>query len=448
MATNRNLLTLEQTQEFIQELANRMDAKPGDRINIQMGKNSVYEGVVGQEPEMSKLTDTRVGVLQAAMDMDAPAISQKGEASNLKQAIILEKNEQEVFRFEKGQVIESKLVEPEREADGVDIVSQESNSVVAFESVTPFEIIKNGIEASNLPEDSNVRSSTQQFIEQKEQQAQVQREENAKNWQWFQMSKLEDRQGAYSGSVSIDAIQELAVSKAPVPENLRQERDESVARASQFVLQVASKALEQDGKELVPGVKIAAVQGYTITRNEATGDLSIDKSNQTFLRHDTGKIEQSYRPDGVLKAKGNEVTHNRLLTKDLDNFDYIERKQLTKESLAGLRDMVEVYGKEGKVPIETWAGGKREEAKIEKMPGKAFVSSKAEMQIVESGKHLQVRDLEGNLMMKAYGDKIEKPMTREQSQDFQARYAYVQQVKAERSAQSQKQPVGMEIGAS
>jgi hypothetical protein len=153
----------------------------------------------------------------------------------------------------------------------------------------------NNIEASNLPKDSNVRSSTQQFIEQKEQQAQVQREENAKNWQWFQMSKLEDRQGAYSGSVSIDAIQELAVSKAPVPENLRQERDESVARASQFVFQVASKALEQDGKELVPGVKIAAVQGYTITRNEATGDLSIDKSNQTFLRHDTGKIEQSYR---------------------------------------------------------------------------------------------------------------------------------------------------------
>jgi hypothetical protein len=97
------------------------------------------------------------------------------------------------------------------------------------------------------------------------------------------------------------------------------------------VLNVASKALELDGKELVPGVKIAAVQGYTITRNEATGDLSIDKSNQTFLRHDTGKIEQTYRPDGVLKAKGNEVTHNRLLTKDLDNFDYIERKQLTNQ---------------------------------------------------------------------------------------------------------------------
>jgi hypothetical protein len=449
MAATRALLSIEQTQEFIQELANRMDAQSGDKINIQMGKNSVYEGVVGQEPEMSKLTETRVGVLRAAIDMDTPALGQKGEPSNIKQALVIEKNDQEVFRFEKGQVIESQLIEPEitnlqpAEIEGVEVVSQDK---VAFESVTPFEVIHKEVEASQLREESHVRASTKQFIEEKEQQAQLQREENSKNWQWFQMSKIEERQGAYSGSVSIEAIQELAVSKAPVPENLRSERDGAVQKAQQFVLQVAHKALQQEGKELVPSVRTATVSGYTITQNQATGDLSIDKSNQTFLRHDTGKIEQSYRPDGVLKAKGDEVTHNRLLTKDLDNFDYIERKQLTRDSLTSLRDMVNVYGKEGKVPIETWVGGTRENAKIEKMQGRAFVSEKAGIQIIDSGKHLQVRDMEGNLQMKAYGDKVEKPFTREQVKDFQARYAVVQQLRAERSGQLHQISVGMEMG--
>ncbi|WP_414590017.1 hypothetical protein [Scytonema sp. PCC 10023] len=448
MAATRALLSIEQTQDFIKELARRMDAKPGEKINIQMGKNSVYEGVVGQEPEMSKLTETRVGVLRAAIDMDAPALGQNGEPSNIKQALVIQKNDQEVFRFEKGQVIESKLIEPEitisqpAQIEGVEVISQDK---VAFESVTPFEVIHKEVEASQLREESNVRASTKQFIEHKEQQAQLQRSENSKNWQWFQMSKIEERQAAYSGSVSIEAIQELAVSKAPVPENLRSERDGAVQKAQQFVLQVAHKALQQEGKELVPSVRTATVSGYTITQNEATGDLSIDKSNQTFLRHDTGKIEQSYRPDGVVKAKGDEVTHNRLLTKDLDNFDYIERKQLTRDSLASLRNMVNVYGKEGSLPIETWAGGTRENAKIEKMQGRAFVSQKAGMQIIESGKHLQVRDMEGNLQMKAYGDKVEKPFTREQVKDFQARYAVVEQMRAQRSGQLH-QTAGIEMG--
>ncbi|MBW4595396.1 MAG: hypothetical protein KME46_21445 [Brasilonema angustatum HA4187-MV1] len=452
MAATRALLSIEQTHNFIKELASRMDAKSGEKINIQMGKNSVYEGIVGQEPEMSKLTDTRVGVLRSAIDMDTPALGQKGEPSNIKQAIVIEKNDQEMFRFEKGQVLSSKLIEPEitnlqpAQIEGVEVVSQEKSAVVAFESITPFEVIKKEVEASQLREESHVRASTKQFIEHKEQQAQLQREENSKNWQWFQMSKIEEKQGVYSGSVSVEAIQDLAVSKAPVPENLRSERDGAVQKAEQFVIQVAHKALQQKGKELVPGVRTATVTGYTITQNEATGDLSIDKSNQTFLRHDTGKIEQSYRPDGVFKAKGNEVTHNRLLTKDLDNFDYIERKQLTRDSLAPLRDMVNVYGKEGKVPIETWVGGTKENAKIEKMQGRAFISEKAGIQIIESAKHLQVRDIEGNLQMKAYGDKVEKPFTREQVKDFQARYAVVQQLRAERSGQLQKQSVGMEMG--
>ncbi len=316
-----------------------------------------------------------------------------------------------------------------------------------FESVTPIEVVRQSVEASELPQDSNVRGSTSEFVQQKEAAAKQQMEENSKNWQWFQMARLEERLGTYSGSVSIEAIQELAVSKAPVPDALRDERNSTVAKAEQFVLQVAHKALEQDGKEVVPGVKMAEAGGYQITLNEGTGDLAIDKPNQTFLRQETGKIEQSYRPDGVLKAKGEEVTQNRLLVKDLDNFDYIERKQLTRENLAGLRDLVQSYGQEGNVPIETWPGGKKGDAAIEKMKGRAFVSQKANMQIIESGKHLQVRDMEGNLQMKAYGEKVEKPMTREQSQDFKGRYEVVQQVRIEKEQQAtQKLGQGVEIG--
>jgi hypothetical protein len=61
-----------------------------------------------------------------------------------------------------------------------------------------------------------------------------------------------------------------------------------------------------------------------------------------------------------------------------------------------------------------------------------------------------VRDLEGNLLLKAYGDKVEKPMTREQSQDFKGRYEVVQQVRQQKSAQvqvAQKQGQEVEIGS-
>lgn len=460
MANDRSLLSIEQAQEFIKQLAQRMDANSGDKIEIQMGKNSVYEGVVGQEPNMSKLTETRVGVLQAAINMDAPPIEGKGELSNLKQAIILEKNDVPVFQFEKGQVQLSQLVEPQplqveqaTEIDGVQVVSQipqEQSPVEVFESVTPFEVVKKEIDASDLPQDSSVRASTQEFVQHKELQAKLQQEETSKNWQWFQVSRLEDHQGAYQGSVSIEAIQDLAVSRAPVPENLRSERDEAVHKAEQFVIQVASKALEQEGREVVPGVKQVETGGYLITKNERTDDLAIDKQNQSFLNHQTGQVDHSYRPDGVLKAVGNEVTHNRMLVKDLDNFEYIERKQLTKDNLEGLRDMVKTYGKDGNVPIETWPGGKKDGAKIEKMQGRALVSDKAQMQIIESGKHLQVRDTEGNLQMKAYGNQVEKPMTWAQSQDFKERYAVVQQVRRDKGLQAvaaavQKSGQGMEI---
>lgn len=462
MAASRSLLPPQQTQEFIKEMALRMEALEGDKIDIQMGKNSVYEGKVGSEPDMSKLTETRVGVLRAAVNMDAPSIGEKGDPSTIKQAIAIYKNDEQVFRFEKGQVIESRLTEPEpaqradvqaqTQIEGVEVVSQEPqepSSIEVFESTTPINVVRKEVEASELPQDSNVRASTQDFVQQKEAALKLQQEENSKNWQWFQMARMEDRQGTYEGSVSVQTIQELAVSKAPVPEELRSERDYAVARSEQFVMQVANKALERDGKEIVPGVKQVEVGGYQIVKNEATGDLTIDKPNQTFLRQDTGKVEQSYRPDGVLKAKGEEVTQNRLLVKDLDNFDYIDRKQLTSENLAGLRDMVASYGKEGNVPVEVWPGGKKGDAAIEKMKGRAFVSQKANMQIIESGKHLQVRDMEGNLQMKAYGDKVEKPFTREESQDFKARYEVVQQVRIEKEAQAranQTQGQGVEIG--
>lgn len=458
MVANRSLLTFEQTQEFIKELSQRLDAKEGDQVKVSIGKNPVYEGKVGSEPEMSKLTEARAGVLRAALDMDTPALGEKGEPSNLKQAIVVEKNSEPLFQFEKGQVKMSKLlevepIEPSSNVEGVEVVplETEQSPVKAFESVTPFEVLHKEVEASELSQDSNVRASTQEFIQQKETQAKLQQEENGKNWQWFQMARMESERGTYSGSTSIEVIQELAVNKAPVPDGIRGERDEAVSRAEQYVMQIASKALETEGKEVLPGVKMAEVGGYQISKNEATGDLSIDKPRQSFLRQDTGKIEQSYRPDGVLKAVGQEVTQNRLLVKDLDNFDYIERKQLTKENLAGMRDLVESYGQKGNVPIEVWPGGKKQDASMEKMQGSAFRSEQMKLQFIESGKHLQVRDLEGNLQMKAYGDKVEKPMTREQCQSFSGRYQALQQMRQEKQqqlaqVQSAKDSAAVEIG--
>jgi hypothetical protein len=461
MATNRTLLPLDQTQDFIKELATKMDAQVGDKINIQMGKNSIYEGRVGQEPDLSKLTETRVGVLRAALDMDTPNIGEKGDPSNLKQAIVVEKNSEPVFQFEKGQVLMSKLVElepvqiqPTAQVEGVEVVplpGVEQSPVTAFESVTPLEALRQSVEASELPQDGNVRASTSEFVQQKEAQAKLQQEENAKNWQWFQMARMESERGAYSGSTSIEVIQELAVNKAPVPEALKEERDAEVSRAEQYVMSVASKALESEGREILPGVKQAEVGGYQITLNQASGDLSIDKPRQSFLRQDTGKIEQSYRPDGVLKAKGQEVTHNRLLVKDLDNFEYIERKQQTRENLTGMRDLVQSYGQRGNVPIEVWPGGKKQDAAIEKMSGTAFRSEQMKLQFIESGKHLQVRDLEGNLQMKAYGDKVEKPLTHEQNKSFDTRYQALQQMRQEKQQQlaqsgATKQASQAEIG--
>ncbi|BAZ08205.1 hypothetical protein NIES4071_00100 [Calothrix sp. NIES-4071] len=59
MISSRNLLNQEETQEFIQELAFSMNATSGDRINIQIGKNLIYTGIINTEPEMSKLTTVR-----------------------------------------------------------------------------------------------------------------------------------------------------------------------------------------------------------------------------------------------------------------------------------------------------------------------------------------------------------------------------------------------------
>ncbi|BAZ08204.1 hypothetical protein NIES4071_00090 [Calothrix sp. NIES-4071] len=316
--------------------------------------------------------------------------------------------------FEKGQVVVNRLI---------------SGKVIpmlqASDTVSAFELDINDVTSQikpDLPEDENIRAVTKQFLEEKERLIQIQREENSKNWLWYQIAKLEDGQGEYKGSASVDAIRELAISKAPVPENLIVERDASVTRASQFALRIALKVISIEGKEVIPGVKTSTSGGYTITYNEATGDLSIDKLNQSYLRHETGKIERSYRPDGILKAKYQDIISNKLITKDLANFDYIECRLLTFECLSSLNEMVEVHGFECKGKIETWIGGKKEEAKIENTLAKSFISYKANIQIIKLGKHLQVRDLEGNLIMKAYGDKVEKPMTRVQLEDWTARY--------------------------
>jgi hypothetical protein len=405
---NRNLLTKELTQ-FIQELANLMTATTGDKINIQIGKNPVYTGIIGQEPELSKLTDARVGILRTV-------INQPEASSKIKQTIVLSHNQQEVFVFVKGQVVVNNLISKS------DLVV----SMLPASTVSAFESDINDVTSnvkSSLPEDDNIRAVVEQFLGEKERLVQIQREENSKNWLWYQIAKIEDGHGEYFGSVSVDAIRELAISKAPVPaENLIVERDASVTRASQFVLRIALKVISLEGKEVIPGVKTSTSGGYTITYNEATGDLSIDKPNQTYLRHDTGKIERSYRPGGILKAKYQEITYNKLLTKDLANFDYIECRLLTKECLPSLQDMVDVHGSECKGKIETWTGGKKEDAKIENVLAKSFISYKANIQIIKLGKHLQVRDVSGNLIMKAYGDKVEKPMTRVQIQDWTARY--------------------------
>jgi hypothetical protein len=103
------------------------------------------------------------------------------------------------------------------------------------------------------------------------------------------------------------------------------------------------------------------------------------------------------------------------------------------------------------VPIEVWPGGKKQDAAIEKMSGTAFRSEQMKLQFIESGKHLQVRDLEGNLQMKAYGDKVEKPLTHEQNKSFDTRYQALQQMRQEKQQQlaqsgATKQASQAEIG--
>ena len=65
-------------------------------------------------------------------------------------------------------------------------------------------------------------------------------------------------------------IQELAVSKASVPEAIRSERDEAVRRAEQYVIQVATRALESEGREVLHGVKQVEVGGYQIPKKRRT----------------------------------------------------------------------------------------------------------------------------------------------------------------------------------
>lgn len=46
-------------------------------------------------------------------------------------------------------------------------------------------------------------------------------------------------------------------------------------------------------------------------------------------------------------------------------------------------DIVELHGSEYMGKIETWAGGNKQEAKIEKVSAKTFVSYKANIQIIK-----------------------------------------------------------------
>lgn len=409
---SRNLLSLDKTQEFIHEIASLMNASNESRINIQIGENLVYTGFI-QEPQMSKLTPSRVEVLRSA-------INQLGTSSNIKQKIVLSCNQQEVFVFEKGQVVLNELV---AKPEGIIAMLPATNAIAAIGKTQTNQEVNNTHQPFEFPEDIEMRRRTQQFLEEQEKLTQNRRAENSKNWLWYQIAKIETKRGVYSGSVSVDAIRELAISKAPVPENLTSERDIAVTRASGFVYQIALKLVSHEGKELVPGVKSINSLGYTITYNEITQDLSIDKPTQTYLQRDTGKIARSYRPEGILKAQNGEIIHNQLLTQDLANFEYLECKLLSAECLPSMEHMVEIYAKEAPAAIETWTGGNKAEAKIETLLAKVFVSFKANIQIIKLEKHLQVRDIEGNLVMKAYGEKVEKPMSYEQIEDWKARYS-------------------------
>lgn len=102
-------------------------------------------------------------------------------------------------------LLEVEPIEPSLNVEGVEVVPLETehSPVKAFESVTPLEVLHKEVEASELSQDGNVRASTQEFIQQKEAQAKLQQEENGKNWQWFQMARMESERGTYRSFVTI-----------------------------------------------------------------------------------------------------------------------------------------------------------------------------------------------------------------------------------------------------
>lgn len=436
-------LGVEQTQELIDVLASRMGAEPRDRIDIKIGKDSVYRGAVGESPEYNKLTPTRADMLRAAVDLDGTRTEDVEPGTNYtksRSAISLEKNGEEVFRLEKGQLVVDKL--PAR----TEVAVEEEVATPITQS--PIETFKEVVENSSLASTSNVRRGAEQFAESLAERAQEQQSEAAKNWLWFALSRSEERRGQYEGSVSVGEIQQLAMQKVPVPDGLRAERDAAVERAEQYAIAVAQKALEQQGNNMPSGERVAAVGGYQITQSQ-NGDLTIEKPVMSFLNHDTGQINQSVRPNGVLKVEADRVTVNRLMVKDLDKFEYIEKcldrqrenlteerlalNQATKEVLPMIREVLEQKGY-GKVLIENWKSADSTKPQMKEMVGKTHYSEKMGLTFVQAGKHLQARDKSNNLQMKAFGDTVDRPFTGEQIKNVKQGYEAFKQWQQERAA--------------
>ncbi|GJD22659.1 hypothetical protein RIVM261_076150 [Rivularia sp. IAM M-261] len=92
-----------------------------------------------------------------------------------------------------------------------------------------------------------------------------------------------------------NAIRELAISKAPVPENLIIERDASVARASQFILRIALKVISLEGKAEL----IETHYNWFVTVEPDSGEYFIDKNMEAAWhkcreKH-PGKIHHTFR---------------------------------------------------------------------------------------------------------------------------------------------------------
>jgi hypothetical protein len=61
------------SSNFLDELREKIKANnldPEQPLRIQMGRDVVFRGVIGQEPEVNKLSDSRVQLLQAVMNVD------------------------------------------------------------------------------------------------------------------------------------------------------------------------------------------------------------------------------------------------------------------------------------------------------------------------------------------------------------------------------------------